>query len=166
MTEISTPGMDRETAALEAWGRTSPNRKLELPSGAVVTIRTLEIPDLIGLDILDKMDAFTPRVMAKKGKKAKEEDQPELKAEKLLELMLVLDKVAAAAVVSPKLSILEEGETPDENARYASAVSVPDKMEIFQQSFSGMEEFFRLGGQQEAGVGAVEAVEAPAHFTK
>lgn len=154
--EIMTPEMIRD--ALDSWGYVKPDRKVTLPSGASVTLRQLEIPDLVSLGVLDKMDSFTPKVLGT-GKKKKNED-PAISSEKMADLVKVLDSIAVAAIVNPKVSPDPEDGKFVEGVRYASKIPMEDKMFVFQNSFSGMEEFFRLGGGQAASLGNVASVEA------
>lgn len=158
-------------AALDGWGMAKPNKTLPLPSGASVVVRKLSIPDLIELNILDKLDGFSGKVLdggkGKGKKKAQADTISSLDPEQLLSLMEVLDKITVAAVVSPKIEAQPEDEDDEEEGvRYAHHIDLPDKMAIFEASFEGMSEFFRLGGEQAAGVGDVATIEGSAQVTE
>lgn len=157
---MSNPGkvsIEVSEDALAGWGMAKPTPMTELPSGVSVQVRTLDIPLMVELDILDKMDSFTPKVLETKSGKKKTED-PKMTPEKLLGLVEILDKITVACVIQPKISALPEDGVREEGVRYVDKVSIGDKMEIFQASFKGMEELFRLGGEQAAPVGDLETL--------
>lgn len=151
---------DKLAEALAEWGMAKADPKLTLSSGVEITYRPLDIPKMVDLDILDKMDSFAPRVLdsGKKSKK-KETEDPEMTAEKIVALVGVLDLVTVACVVSPEIHPEPEDGELVPGLRYVNKVSMTDKMEIFQAAFEGMEDLFRIGGEQEAPVGAVETLE-------
>ena len=60
----------------------------------------------------------------------------------------------------------EDEDDEEEGVRYAHHIDLPDKMAIFEASFEGMSEFFRLGGEQAAGVGDVATIEGSAQVTE
>lgn len=160
MTEINA-----STSALDGWGLAASDPKVTLPSGVVVTIRPLDIPTMIQLDILDKMDAFTPKVLDKggKSKKAAKPEDEKMTADKLTNMISILDKICVACVITPALSPdPQPGEEHDPSVRYVGKIPLGDKMAIFQKAFSGMEDLFRLGAEQGSPVGAVAPVESPA----
>lgn len=154
------------TNALDGWGIAQPEPRVTLPSGVSVRVSPLDIPKMVELDILDKMDAFTPKVLDEGKKKGKKAEEPSVSPEKLVSLMEVLDKVAVACVLDPKLSPKPADGVLKEGVRYVHKIGLADKMAIFQAAFSGMEEFFRLSGQQAADLGAVAPIEAPSATTK
>ena len=159
---------------MAGWGLPVPSKKVTLPSGAVVRLVQLDVPKMIELDILDKMDSFTGKVLedpSKKKKKAKEAESDTLDPEKLAGLLEVLDKITVACVVEPVLAHLPEpnddGEiVEEEGVRYVKYVPLADKMKIFETAGEGLGEFFRLGGEQAADLGTVPAIEGSAQVTE
>lgn len=151
---------DKLAEALAEWGMAKPDPTLTLSSGVEITYRTLDIPKMVELNILDKMDSFTPKVLevGKKSKK-KGEEGVEMTPEKLIALVGVLDIVTVACVVSPQIHPQPEDGVLIPGVRYVGKISMSEKMEIFQAAFDGMEDLFRVSGEQAAPVGTVETLE-------
>lgn len=150
-----------EAPIADTWGIPRPNPKCDLPSGMTVTYRKMSIPTMIELGILDKLDSFAPKVLetaTKKKKKGEAEDK--LDPKQLLDVMTVMDQIFVSCVVSPKVyADPEEGEDIVEGRRYVAEIPIEDKTKILEVAMEGLEEFFRLGGEQAASVGSVETVQ-------
>lgn len=158
--EIVTPEMLSAQSSLDSWGMAKPTKEVQLPSGVNVRVRELDIPSMIQIGILDKMDSFTPKVLDDgKKKRKKVEENLATDPKRMADLVEVLDKVVAHCVVSPKLQSTPEDGVFKEGVRYAAQIPMGDKMAVFQAAFSGMDEFFRLGGEQTADLGSVAKVE-------
>lgn len=132
-----------------------------LPSGAKVRLRKLEMEDLIAIGILDKMDTFGPEAIsgseASLVKKSESEDREQY-AKRLKELFALVDQVAVAALVNPKiLPKPSDQEAPREEGRlYVDGVPQNDRMAIFEVAAEDMSSFLGIGEGQNSDVGPVE----------
>lgn len=151
-------GSSAALSPMDSWGMTKPTLEIDLPSGAKCSVRSLEIATMVELDILDKMDAFTPKVLGTSKRKKPTEER--ITPEKMADLITIMDKVVVSCVVSPKISAKPpEGEEEVVGKRYVHLIPVADKLKIFEASFRGMDELFRISREQIAAMGAMEEVE-------
>lgn len=142
------------------WGTAKPDKQVELPSGHTATVREMDIVKMVELDILDKIDGFSGKALQEPGKKGKKgKGDVAEQAKQLKDLMVVLDKVVVASTIDPVVHPQPaDGEELIADGRaYVHLIGVGDKMMIFNTAIEGMTDFFRLGGQQAADVGALEA---------
>lgn len=157
-----------DTGLVSGWGQVKPRLRLELPSGSRVLLQELEIPDLLGLGILDIVDQFSQELLPKPDpKKGKESAEKEFLADltknkdQFNSMLDVVDKIVASAVIEPKVTYVppvKEGE-PDplleEGKIYAHLIPIDDRMTIFEKAVAGMEDLFRSGEGQAEGVADV-----------
>ena len=130
----------------------------ELPSGAKVRIRLLEMEDLVNLGILDAMDNFSPEAIKTPGEvAASSSDQKKSYGLQLLEMFQIIDKVVVAALVKPK--VLERPKNSKDRVEgklYVDGIPQSDRTEIFNSAAEDMSSFLGLGSGQEPNVGVVE----------
>lgn len=133
----------------------------ELPSGAKVRLRKLEISDLIELGLIDQLDTFSPEAIAVVGEAPKEKTEQEDKAEygkKLIGLFEMVDKVVVASLIDPKiLPKPKDVNAPREEGLYVDGIPSEDKMSIFEDAAEDMSSFLGVGEGQKSDVGTVEA---------
>lgn len=142
-------------------------RDITLPSGQVCQIRNLKMEDIFVLGIVDDLDDFGTALMPKQPTRAakrsgaaakKAQEDAELKrimsflsdSQKFDTISGVLNKVVAKCVLQPALADLpEDGKDRDPEKIYVDQVDFMDRLEIFNQVFSGMGDMARFREGQE-----------------
>lgn len=158
--------------------------ELELPSGVTVTVRRPGIQGLIKAGILESMDSLSGIVQTTTIPNA--EGKPKVDASKLLEdadkmkdMILILDKIAVHVVQEPRLSFppvpVGEDKKPienpseaeidalrDDDAAYVDYVDDEDKTFIMNFALGGSADLADFRSATEEALGGVPAVEAAA----
>lgn len=156
--------------ALGSWGQIQPKKELELPSGAKVLVRELDILEIVRLGLVDKIDSFTARALPKSETGGKDESEGAdlfRDPEKMAALTAAIDAVVVASVVKPKVHP-QPADAADilEGRIYVHLIPFADRMEIFNHSFKSLEAFGSFRGQQAAVVGAIPASPLLANTTE
>lgn len=155
-----------QASVTTGWGQIKPRRELKLSSGNIVIVQELDLAAVMMTGVMDSIDIFTQEMSAKEKKAAKAKGLSEEQAltsnlvkdiSKLDKVLKTVDSVVAQGLVEPKVHLLAEGETTEEDRVYAHLIPLEDRMEIFEAVIPNLEDMFP---DSEGSGDDVEAVEA------
>lgn len=153
--------------AITSWAKTGEAQSVECPSGQKVKVRTLEMEDIIELNLLNELDTFSGFFDDEETKK-EDENKTDLdflkslgKDGKFKRFVETLDKVIIAGAIEPQ--IIQKVDPSQVQAAFEAGcvpvnkIPMPDKMAIFSVAFQGLGDMgdFRQG--QDEGLATVEA---------
>lgn len=137
------PEQEDPYAVSTGWSRNTED--FVTPSGQRCLLKRLELPDLISAGLLDEMDSLGEIV---DGNIRSSQGQPPVDVRKAMRnpstiktILPILDRVLKAVVVLPVLhDAPPQGEQRVEGRAYLDAVSLADKMAIFNRASGDMED--------------------------
>lgn len=150
------------------WGQLKENFELDLPSGAKVLMRELEVTELINLGVLDIIDKFTQLTLPNDASESAQQQLALLaeRSDDFKNVFQVVGKICRSSVVKPTIEDLPAGEQPIPGHFYAHLIPFADQLAIFEEAVDGMSDLFQSGEGQAETVAALPDVEDVEHAAK